>query len=85
MGHSPLFLFRFLATRLPRASRGHSFTMLALSPEGSEVEGPLLFTVDGPPCGRRPATQPPLLGLGCSTRTAFHASVRLCPEKYGSS
>src|SRR5229473_4237513 len=30
-----------LATRLPRASRGHSFTLLALSPEGSEVEGPL--------------------------------------------
>src|SRR5260370_36938819 len=47
---------RFSFSRLPRASTGHSFTLLALSLEGSEVEGPPLFTVDGRPSGRRPAT-----------------------------
>jgi len=36
----------------------HSFTLLALSLEGSEVEGPLIFTIDGRPTGRRPATRP---------------------------
>src|SRR5713226_6240306 len=59
---SPLFVFSPLvypelrgATRLPCLPRA---CLPQAGFEGSEVEGPLLFTVDGRPCGERPATPP---------------------------